>query len=209
MASSSHPVIYWLWDVSLLSGSGHPTSKISYPYTRPSPTACKTLFSFSSKNFEGCYFTIDTPEYIIWVCYSRLWAEKCQNTRSKIILSNWIGWGQNILVEKDFRSSSFKLHCGAESKWHSAFQPKPNSFLLWLKIRKQHINPKSCKQRHVNTLYHLPHPCCGGLAHVFKACVKADGSYLIRIWCNLLLVGKKNLDCLSYKCKTWEVQPTS
>lgn len=37
----------------------------SYPYTRPSATVCKTLFSFSSKNFEGLYFTTESPEYII------------------------------------------------------------------------------------------------------------------------------------------------
>lgn len=91
------------------------------------------------------------------------------------------------MVEKGFRSSSFKLHCGADSERHSAFHLKPNSILLCLKTRNQHIKSQIPQTQ---TCEHSP-PCCGGLAHVFKAWVKADGSHLIRIQRNLLPVGKK------------------
>lgn len=53
------------------------------------------------------------------------------------------------------------------------------------------MNPKSRQHRPQNTLHRSPYPCHGGLAHASKAHVEADGSHLIGIQCNLLLVGEK------------------
>lgn len=144
-------------------------------------------------------------EYIIWVYYSGPRAEKWQKTHPSFTLSNQTRRDQNLLVEKDF-SSSFALHRGAESKRHSAFQPKPNSVLFCLTV-KPHINPKSHRHRLVNTLHPLSHPCRAGLVPVFKACVKADGSHLIRIRCNLLLVGKKILPASPTNVKPGKFNP--
>lgn len=104
-----------------------------------------------------------------------------------------------------------KLHRGAESERCSVFCSKPNLILLCLRKRKQHINPKSCKHRVVNTPQHPPHPCWGGLACFPSLCEsrwQPPNSDLVQS----VASGeekKKYLTASPYKCKTWEVQPTA
>lgn len=97
-------------------------------------------------------------EYIIWMRY-RDRAEK--NVKKHVPeLHYQIGLGRGEMSKYFGRGRIWKLifaitlRCGKRVALSN--QPKPNSFLLWLRLSQQHVNPKSLHHRPQNTLYRSP-----------------------------------------------------